>query len=250
MTSLPIINNENGLGLVSLLILTPILLSLTLGLATFFYSLKVWKQQHHICRTQVIKLQRELALSLNQIMTLNKPAQALQLKEKLVRAALLAAKAAKNPPAIAAAKTALAIIKNKQIKLGLMQKKWFGMARLNWAKSNLELRKLIAETQNVGSVVSVKTQGPRPLALIARKPHPRAPVYDFTPHFTDTQSIEITWKAHLLSQLPNTVTGLRFENILGPLNFQVRCRATLRSEEKKWKVRLMNEARPSLSLSL
>lgn len=241
------LNSHEGSVLTQILVLLPILLSALLGLTTFLYSLKIWKEEYHLCRTEAIQLQQELSTSLSQILRLNVLARSLQIAETTAKVVLAAAITSMNPKAIIAATKALRKIESKQKLLGLKQKAWIQRGRLFLIKRQLKLRTTIAARHSPLSAESLRIKSPSPLAISPAKPHPRAPVYRLQEPFLELQSIQLRWQANLLSRLNPEISGLHSMQDHGEFSFRITCKATLQKQEQRWIPRLMNTAKPLLN---
>ncbi|MES2964884.1 MAG: hypothetical protein V4760_13415, partial [Bdellovibrionota bacterium] len=103
-----ILRSNRGFTVAGLLVLMPLLVSLVTFCAAAMLLLNADAELKHECRSTLLKAQDEIAEDLETLMKLNETARSLRQARATAEAAVIVAVA---PPAIAAAKAALAAIK-------------------------------------------------------------------------------------------------------------------------------------------
>lgn len=225
------------------LVLLPLFLTLVCALIGAMALLLLYEKNQHQCRTNLLGAQTKIAKPLQSLLQLNSEAAAIRVEIATAKAALAAALASLNPPAIAAAKARLnAAQMHKQTMIWrqqaiLMQAKFFSMQNFYSTRHAFKeahsadrdaLSKLMALTN-----YSMQVE-PAPLAVTkADKLEP--PLYKVVNDFSNKQKITARWSCNL-----DIGDGqpLHFWTPLS-MKWSGSCAATLRQKGDTWEAILV-----------
>lgn len=217
----------------TLIILSPLLLSIMMLVFATYFLLKADAVARHICRAEVLKAQKSAAESLNALLNLNKEALALRIRRKAAEAMV----ASGQPHGIAALQT----ITIQQMAFGKAQRALVlkGKQTSHLAPNLILLRIKSALTKTAamfgannfiidGQSISAKFD------LVTIPPLSLTPNYDPSILFREKQEMRLTWRFKVFSIMPSWLV-----KYLGPNNLTLKgdCAGTL-EKGVKWEPRL------------
>lgn len=207
-----------GFSTLMLLFLLPMILIILTVSITSFYWISTYTQKQKLCRHTLLSTQKTLAEGLNTILALNPQAQALRLKEKLLKIAI--ASTITNPPLLAELIAQLKINQQTQVALNLKMKA---------IQKNTEIKAqsvLLAKAKDFLNFPKAQ------LHLIKTPPLAIAPDFIPSPLFESKQHLGLSWKSKTTSFLST------YLNTEKPIHGA--CSTTLHRKDNLW--------RPTLSL--
>jgi hypothetical protein len=226
-------HGASGFALVSLLILVPFLMALTLAVTAIFYALKRKSLAQSICVQEATRLQEDLRVPLRGLLALNPQAQRLRRARQAAERALQTAVASGVPHLIAAAKATRTAVLLAQAALAARQAAWLTQARVLRAVGQRELR------QRVWRLGAVDVRSPtsyfRALAVEPRQAASLTPDYVPITRFADGQQQRYRYRVDLLAAWP-----LFRER--APWMQTSECSVTLQNVsrgEEKWQIRIL-----------
>lgn len=224
-----------GFAVTTLLVLLPLLLTVGAIVAVVLLSLKAYSFSHHACRSSLLEGQRQLAVPVNKLISLNPRAKNLRAARKKAEVALKAAMATANPKAVAAAKAALAIVKERQYSLRAQQNRLLMTAKHSARLSRFKAEKTIRKS---GPALVKQVQvSSFPIALY------QSPFASITPDYLSKAPLESRQKAFARWQISLVVwipKWLRSSGLLKVKPISGRCGASAQKEAGGWQAILIN----------
>ncbi len=240
--------NQNGFGVVGLLVLLPFLLSVLAAIGAAALAFKADAHLKHECRVSVLGSQREAADALKKLMKLNRRARSLRNQKKQADRALKLARAGAavpvaGPAALAAAQAWVATVQVLRAELSVEQTDLIlrGKRASLFAATRARAAVMSAvATENRGSRLSTRTSSRTGVFNVTASPKgDLTPDYEPAPTFEKDQVVDLDVTVDVASLLPSWLRELLPGR---KLTVSSHCQATIAKKENTW-VETLNQVR-------
>jgi hypothetical protein len=228
--------NEKGFFLASFIVFLPLLLAIVAVGGASYLLIHGDGASRHACRSELLRVQRQVAESLQSLLALNEKARHLRLKRTQAE---VACQAVAGTPAEAAAIAKLATVIAQQSALHARQ-----LTLISQAQALTRGAGPKAQRAAMGAIDSHShsrsAAGPAPLKMgefhvIASPISSASPDYQPAPRFRDSQEVVVQWFVDLRNYFGPWLTPF-LEN--SPLRFGAECSATIEPQGRTWVARL------------
>ena len=214
-------HGQKGIALVNMVVLLPLILTLTLSLGLAFYVLKRKSLAQALCVSEAARLQENLRRPLRQLIRLNTRATTLRAQRRAADQALTAATLSGIPYAIAVAKAVQTAVIAEQVAFHLRQLALLSQAEGLRAEGRRSLR---ARAMHMGAQeFTARSFYHRALAV---EP---LPVDSLTPDYKTVPFFERAQQERFHFQVPLTKEWRQLTE----------CSVTLQGESKQWDLRIL-----------
>lgn len=227
-------NSQKGAALVAFLSTLPALLGILAIIFALLLTYYYFDQTQHRCRSHLLQAQAEIKDHWIQLESLNPSAQSLRRQRQLAEKNLRLAIASGQPPAIVAAKSALALIIGQQQILRQRQQIILNQIAMLAQKHQMSFRRQFLNYTGV----RIRKPPRFGLAVTPNPPLDLTPDYKPVPLFSKQQASTARLQISFKSLMPNWLNSW----IPHSLPLEGLCSATLEKRQGKWIARL-NEVR-------
>lgn len=227
------LKSQKGSVLMMLMAALPLLLTTLMFIISTTFVSYYYQTQQSACRQGLLRLQNQMATSLNSLLKLNKTAKRLRRQARMARRSL---KLAAHPGAVVGATGALVLIRAQQMLLRAKQYSYIQSGQRKARKILRETRQLLENNnffKSLNNKLIVKTRTKTGIVKLLVFPKPMfslSPSYHTVPLFSWLQRQTLSWELSLNRVFPDWIKS--YLPALPTLRGQ--CKATLRKEKKKW----------------
>ena len=219
------INNQQGLILISFIFLLPLMLLILFSAISISADMSTKLRLSYACYTNSLKAQKIISTEIKKLTDLNPKARALRLKRKITQAKLAASIAAQAYGLTATLKAELKSITLQQLALSAVQQSIITSARI---KSKSQFIKAVLTLKKEAFILKNKSPG---FSLKVKHAHTKSPEYFPSQNFSRVSTSHIYAKLKKQNKailFANKISGVRSKSLT------ISCSARNIKKEKHW----------------